>query len=60
MILVKELIKELQKLDQDKPIGILYTDNEDDTFFPSLSICITKEEDMEDEIKWKNNGYYMY
>jgi hypothetical protein len=60
LIFVKDLIRELQTLDQDKPIGILYTDDKDDTFFPSIGVCISKEEDMEDEIKWKNGGYYMY
>lgn len=57
---VKDLVEELQKLDQEKEIGILYTDPDDGVFFPSMMICITKESDMEDEIRWKNGGYYMY
>lgn len=57
---VKDLVEELQKLDQEKEIGILYTDPDDDVFFPSMIICITKESDMKDEIRWKNGGYYMY
>jgi hypothetical protein len=59
-MIVKDLIEELQKLDQYKQIGILYTDDEDDTFFPSRTICIQSEENMEDKIKWKNGGYYLF
>lgn len=59
---VKELIKKLEKLDQEKEIGIMYQDEDDNTFFPSKFICVQEESklEMDDELKWKNDGYYMF
>lgn len=57
---VKELIKELQKLSQEKEIGIMYQDEDDNTFFPSIIICIEEEKRIEDKLKWGNDGYYMF
>lgn len=57
---VKELLAELQKLDQEKEIGIMYQDEDDNTFFPSQFVCIKEEKKIEDELKWKNYGYYLF
>lgn len=61
---VKELVSELLDLDQDKEIGIMYQDRDDNTFFPSKIICISEEkilkEDPNMKIKWHNKGYHMY
>jgi hypothetical protein len=59
---VKELIKRLENLDQEKEIGIMYQDEDDNTFFPSQIICVQEESklEMDEELKWKNEGYYMF
>lgn len=57
---VKDLVKELLKLDQEKEIGIMYQDEDDGIFFPSKVICTQEESKLEANIKWGNDGYYMF